>query len=101
PYPGDDRRSPSHEIAGEEEDVGGAFCETTHEVGVPIRTERGGDQHLEALRRDRALEGRPNAVEHLELEPVARDTGACGEPLDAADDSVVVRGHRDVRASAE
>ena len=43
----------------------------------------------------------PHAVEHLELEPVARDALALGERLHVPDDRLVVRRDGDVRASAE
>ena len=59
------------------------------------------DEHLVALRRDRALEPRPDAVEHLELEPVAGDLLARRERLHLPDERLVVRGDGDVRALAQ
>jgi len=56
------------EVLGEEEDVGGTFCEAAHEVGVPLRTEGNVDADAEALRGELALEVAADAVEHLELE---------------------------------
>ena len=85
----------------EEPEVRRALREAAHEVRVPVGAERRRDEHLVALGCDRALEPRSHAVEHLELEPIARDVLACRERLHLPDDRLVVRCDGDVRALAE
>src|SRR5207248_8832423 len=61
------------EVFCEEEDVGGAFGEAAHEVGVPFRAEGDIDADAVALGGEAALEIAADAVEHLELEGVFVD----------------------------
>ena len=56
---------------------------------------------LKPARDERELERGAHAVEHLELEAVARDAHALGERDHLLDQPLVVRRHRGVRAAGE
>src|SRR6476620_3685822 len=89
-------RSGSHEVAGDEEDGGGPRGEAAHEIRVPLRAERRGDEHLEAALDERELQRRAHPVEHLELEAVAADAHALRERDRLLDQALVVRRDRRV-----
>src|SRR5215472_4325690 len=89
------RKKPStaEEVFGEEEDVGGAFGEATHEVGVPLGAEGDVDADAVALRDELALQIAADAVEHLKLEGGFFDTVDFDEVAEVVDDGLVVRSH--------
>ena len=80
------------EVFREEEDVGGAFGEAAHEVGVPLRAEGDVDADAVALGGELALEVAADAVEHLELEGVLVDLVLVDEVAHLVDDGFVVGG---------
>src|SRR5713101_4951384 len=75
-----------------EEDVGGAFGEAAHKVGVPLRAEGDVDAHAIALGGEAALKIAAYAVEHLELEGVFVDLVVVDEGAHLVDDGLVVSG---------
>jgi hypothetical protein len=81
------------EVFGEEEDVGGAFGEAAHEVGVPLRSEGNVDADAEALGGEFALEVAADAVEHLELEGGFGEVVLGDEAGELVDDGFVVGGN--------
>src|SRR6516165_2357151 len=89
--------SPPDEAPGEEEEVRRPLRESPHEVWVPVRAERRRHEHLVPLGGDGTLERRPHAVEHLELEAVARDPLARREGLGVPDEPLVVGRDCEVR----
>src|ERR1700674_5170194 len=78
------------EVFGQEDDVGGAFGEAAHEVGVPLRAEGDIDADAVALGRETALEIAADAVEHLELEGMFVDLVVVDEGAHLVDDGLVV-----------
>jgi len=80
------------EVFGQEEDVGRAFGEAAHEVGVPLGAEGDVDADAEALGGEFALEIAADAVEHLELEGVFVDIVLADEGSHLFDDDLVVGG---------
>src|SRR6266545_3533214 len=86
------------EVAGEEENVGGALGEAAHEVGVPGAAEGYVDADPVALGGEAALEGAADAVEHLELEGVFGNAAGGGEVDGLVEDALVVGGDGGVRA---
>jgi hypothetical protein len=90
------------EIPGQEEDVGGAFCEAAHEVGVPLVAEGDVDADAVALGGEFALEVAADAVEHLEFEGGFLDAAFVDGAAHLLDDGFVVGGHAaEDRACAE
>src|SRR5829696_974031 len=61
-------RSALHQVREEEVEVGGAFGEAAHEVGVPLGAVGEVDAEAVAFGDDLLLEVAADAVEHLELE---------------------------------
>src|SRR5215472_13353869 len=88
------RKKPStaEEVFGEEEDVGGAFGEAAHEVGVPLGAEGNVDADAIALGDELALQVAADAVEHLELEGGFFDAVHFDEVAEVVDDGLVVGG---------
>src|SRR6202030_1879821 len=72
---------PSEEIAGEEDDVGGALGEATHEPRIPERPVGNQDGGAIAFLREAQLLGTLNAVEHLKFQTILRDS-LLSSPLD-------------------
>src|SRR5581483_7914442 len=84
------RPSAPDDGAHEEEQVRGALGEPPHQVRVPLGPVRRRDEHAVAAAHEGELELRADAVEHLELEPVAADLLALGEADRVLDQPLVV-----------
>ena len=82
----------SEEVARQEEDVGGAFGQPAHEVGVPLGAEGDVDADAVALADELALQVAADAVEHLELEGWSFDLVRVSEAAEFVDDGLVVGG---------
>src|SRR5271168_1251011 len=80
------------EVLDEEDDVGGALGEATHEVGVPLRTEGNVDADPIALGHQAVLEIAADAVEHLEFEGASVDLVVVDERAHLVDDGFIVGG---------
>src|SRR6266481_10051884 len=80
------------EVFGQEEEVGGAFGEAAHEVGVPLGAEGDVDAHAVAFVGEAALEIAAYAVEHLKLEGMLVDLVLVDEVAHLVDDGLVVGG---------
>jgi hypothetical protein len=63
----------AEEITGEEAQVGGAFGESTHEVGKPVLAVGNVDADAKTVADQPALQIGAHAVEHLELKIAFRD----------------------------
>ena len=79
-------------ILGDEEDVGGALGEATHEVGIPLVAERDVDPNVVALGDELTLQIAADSEEHLELEAAAIDAALGDEGLGGSNHFLVVRG---------
>src|SRR5205814_8094096 len=89
------------EAPQEEEQVRRPLGQTPHEVAVPVRPVRRGDEDVVAAGNEVELQARPDAVEHLELEAVVRDAPLAREGDRALDQRLVVRGDRGEASSLE
>src|SRR5277367_1783540 len=77
------------EVFGEEENVGGAFGEAAHEVGIPLRAEGDIDTDAVALGGEATLEVAADTVEHLEFKGVLVDFVLVDEVAHLVDDGFV------------
>src|SRR6185503_19037500 len=85
----------------EEAEVGRPLRQAAHEVGKPLGPVRRGDEHLEPAAGEVELQLGPHAVEHLELEAVARDSRLLREADRVLDDPLVVSRDRRVAGPTE
>src|SRR5207302_1564408 len=83
----------ANEVLEEEERVRRPLGEPPHQIAVPVRSERGRDQHPEPAPDEVELQLRPHAVQHLELKPLPRDPLTLGERDRVLDQLLVVRGN--------
>src|SRR5271157_2321150 len=86
------------QIAGDEQDVGGALREPAHVVGIPGLAKRDVEAQAVAFGGQPALQVAADAVQHLELESIALDLALGGEGLSLPDDVLVVGGNGGVGA---
>src|SRR5206468_12716188 len=77
-------------VSDEEAKVGRPLGEAAHEIGEPLGPERRRDEHFEAAAGKVELELRAHAVEHLELEAVARYALRLREGDRVLDEALVV-----------
>ena len=86
--------SAAHEIPQQEEHVGGPLGKPAHEVAVPVRPVRRGDEDVVAAADEVELQARTDAVQHLELEALLRDAALARERDRVLDQRLVVRRDR-------
>ena len=94
-------RSATHEVAKQEERVGGTLCQSPHQIRVPLGPKRRGHENLEATPDEVELELRAHAVEELELEAVVADPVLLGEPDSPLEQPLVVRRDRPIAGTRE
>src|SRR6266480_3972321 len=66
-------RLATNQVTEEEDEVCRPLGKPAHEVAVPILTVRHEHPEPETVRGDAPVQGAPDPVEHLDLEPLARD----------------------------
>ena len=81
------------EVFYEEEDVGGAFGQAAHEVGVPLRAKGDVDADAVVFGGQATLQVAADAVEHLEFEGFFVDPVVVDEGAHLVDDGFVVGGN--------
>src|SRR2546430_11291217 len=82
----------SKQVLSNKQCVGGAFCQTSHEVGIPFGAKRDVDPHPPSLSYQGLLQIAADAVKHLEFKGIARNAVLCSEGLGLVDDFFVMGG---------
>src|SRR5688572_23989922 len=82
-------------------DIGRPLAKPPHEIGEPLTPKRDVHAHEVAPRDERGLKVASNSIQHLELEPAARDAAFGGVGACLFDEFFVVSGDGRIRALIE